>query len=75
MFLNQLDVFPLNCLTRLRQNYELLKHRLAVAKSQVIEFQRELSNKTEENHKTDKRMNSIKPGIMQLQRRRQQYVM
>ncbi|EDO48108.1 predicted protein, partial [Nematostella vectensis] len=58
----------------LRQNYELLKHRLNDAKLELGNSERELSNKTQDNRLADKRMNSLRPKIIELQRKKQQYM-
>ena len=62
-------------LIRLRQNYELQKLRLRDAKSELAQFEGQLDNRKEENRTLDRRMNSIKPKILQLQRSKQQYIM
>lgn len=58
---------------RLRQNYELLRHKKQEATGILMTLEREVANKMEETRALTKRMNSIKPDIMKLQRSKQQY--
>lgn len=58
---------------RLRQNYELLRHKKQEATGILMTLEREVANKMEETRSLTKRMNSIKPDIMKLQRSKQQY--
>ena len=58
---------------RLRQNFELLKHRRQDAKGTLITLEKEIANMTEKTRVLNKRMNSIKPEIIKLQRSKQQY--
>lgn len=57
----------------LRQNYELLRHKKQEATGILMTLEREVANKMEETRALTKRMNSIKPDIMKLQRSKQQY--
>lgn len=57
----------------LRQNFELLKHKKQEAKGILITLEKEIANMTEKTRVLNKRMNSIKPDIMKLQRSKQQY--
>ncbi|XP_078353937.1 phosphatidylinositol 3-kinase regulatory subunit alpha-like isoform X2 [Oculina patagonica] len=57
----------------LRQNYELLKHKKQEAKGILITLESEIANMTEKTRVLNKRMNSIKPEIIKLQRSKQQY--
>lgn len=58
---------------RLRQNYELLKHKKQEAKGILVTLEKEIANMTEKTRVLNKRMNSIKPEIIKLQRSKQQY--
>lgn len=57
----------------LRQNYELLKHRKQEAKGTLMTLEKEIADMTEKTRVLNKRMNSIKPEIIKLQRSKQQY--
>lgn len=57
----------------LRQNYELLRHKKQEANARLMTLEREVNNKMEETRTLTKRMNSIKPDIIKLQRSKQQY--
>ena len=58
---------------RLRQNYELLKHKKQEANGVLMTLEREVADKMEETRSLNKQMNSIKPDIIKLQRSKQQY--
>jgi len=58
---------------RLRQNYELLKHKKQEAKGLLLTLEKDIDNMTEKTRVLNKRMNSIKPEIIKLQRSKQQY--
>lgn len=66
-------LFSIFFIHRLRQNYELLKHRKQEAKGTLITLEKEIANMTEKTRVLNKRMNSIKPEIIKLQRSKQQY--
>ena len=70
-FIETLVYFSFRC--RLRQNYELLKHKKEGAAGILMTLEREVANKMEETRALTKQMNSIKPDIMKLQRSKQQY--
>ncbi|KAJ7328222.1 Phosphatidylinositol 3-kinase regulatory subunit gamma [Desmophyllum pertusum] len=57
----------------LRQNYELLMHKRHEAKGILITLDGEIADMTEKTRVLNKRMNSIKPDIIKLQRSKQQY--
>lgn len=58
---------------RLRQNFELLKHKKQEANGILMTLEREVANKMEETRSLNRYMNNIKPEIMKLQRSKQQY--
>ena len=58
---------------RLRQNFELLKHKKQEANGMLMTLEREVLNKMEETRSLNRYMNNIKPEIMKLQRTKQQY--
>lgn len=57
----------------LRQNFELLKHKKQEANGMLMTLEREISNTLEKTRTLNKRMNSIKPEIIKLQRSKQKY--
>lgn len=57
----------------LRQNFELLKHKKQEAKGMLMTLEKDIANMTEKTRVLNKRMNSIKPEIIKLQRSKQQY--
>ena len=58
---------------RLRQNFDLLKHKKMEANGIVKTLESKIASMTETTRVLTKRMNSIKPEIIKLQRSKQQY--
>jgi len=51
----------------------LLKHKKQEAKGILMTLEKDIANMTEKTRVLNKRMNSIKPEIIKLQRSKQQY--
>ncbi|XP_041430264.1 phosphatidylinositol 3-kinase regulatory subunit alpha isoform X1 [Xenopus laevis] len=60
---------------RLLHNYEKLKSRISEIVDSKRRLEEDLKKQTAENREIDKRMNSIKPDLIQLRKTRDQYLM
>ncbi|XP_034979167.2 phosphatidylinositol 3-kinase regulatory subunit gamma isoform X1 [Zootoca vivipara] len=59
---------------RIAMNYEKLKSRLGEIHDSKLQLEQDLKKQALDNRETDKKMNSIKPDLMQLRKIRDQYL-
>ncbi|XP_039590395.1 phosphoinositide-3-kinase, regulatory subunit 3b (gamma) isoform X1 [Polypterus senegalus] len=59
---------------RIMMNYEKLKSRLGEIHDSKMRLEQDLKNQAMDNRETDKKMNSLKPDLIQLRKIRDQYL-
>ncbi|XP_066548635.1 phosphoinositide-3-kinase, regulatory subunit 3b (gamma) [Amia ocellicauda] len=59
---------------RIMMNYEKLKSRLGEIHDSKVRLEQDLKNQALDNRETDKKMNSLKPDLIQLRKIRDQYL-
>ncbi len=59
---------------RIMMNYEKLKSRLGEIHDSKVRLEQDLKTQAMDNRETDKKMNSLKPDLIQLRKIRDQYL-